>query len=91
MADHELIRVSGVGYDPDGLQIAVGQLAKHVARVEAFDEDGARRHAERIPVAHLAVDCFLAWTPGPALRRVLALDRVGERLTEVEVPTMPPP
>jgi hypothetical protein len=89
MGQTETIRLVGCSGRPE-LQIAVGQLAKHVDAVHAFDQQGNRRHAERLRAANLTVDLFLAWTTEPGLARVAALDNGGELLGECKVPTWPP-
>jgi len=86
MGQDQVIKLDSVGGRVGCIQLAVGQLAKRTSAVEAFDEEGIARHAERIVAAHLTVDYFLAWTEGPALERIVALDGAGERLVEVEVP-----
>lgn len=91
MLGAEVIEIDSVdvGTAAGQLQIAVGQLAKHVATVEAFDERGKRCHAERVPAPDLTVDYFLAWTHESVLVRIVALDGGGKPFGEAEVPVLP--
>jgi hypothetical protein len=89
LSHDEVVRINSVAGRAHELQIAVGQLAKHVDAVQAFDQRGTRCHAEHLWAPHLAVDYFLAWTRGPALGRIDALDAAGERLGETRV-SVPP-
>jgi hypothetical protein len=91
LGDDQAIALHGV-LTTDDLEMAHGQIARRVHRVEATCDDGTRAPAERINAPGLPSDMFVGWTrgEGATITSLVALDASGTVLGTAELPPPTP-